>query len=259
MSKRIVFGDDGSTGADSAWLWLNSHDWPGWTVEVVIALPGKDPAQRPAPRSFTRPEVADSLVEHIDHTDPREALLSRAVDSDLVVVGTRGRGLLKALRLGSTAEWIIQEPAAPTMIVRGGHPTKRILLAHDGSADAQAAEDAILRFPWIKDVEVLVVSVAAASTGTKPVIEAAVERLQGRVANVEARALSRDDLEIFARPRDVLLKILEEWDADLIAMGSREVSAWDSINEMGLRRAGSTASVVSRHAKCSVLIAKASQ
>jgi nucleotide-binding universal stress UspA family protein len=237
---------------------LNSHEWPGWSVEVVIALPaGSDPAHRPAPREFTRPEVADSLTEHIEFTDPREALLSHAVDSDLVVVGTRGRGLLKALRLGSTAEWIIQEPAAPTMIVRGGHTTRRILLAHDGSADAQAAEDAILRFPWAKNVEVLVVSVAAESTGTKPVIEAAVERLQGRVAHVEARSLSRNDLEIFARPRDVLLKILEEWEADLIALGSREISAWDSLNEMGLRRAGSTASVVARHAKCSVLIAKA--
>ena len=69
MPKRMVFGDDGSPGADSAWLWINSHDWPGWTIEVLIALDGKN-KQQPASRSLLRPQVADGLTEDVVQADP---------------------------------------------------------------------------------------------------------------------------------------------------------------------------------------------
>lgn len=256
MSKRMVFGDDGSPGADSAWLWINSHDWPGWTIEVLIALDGKGQRQ-PASRSLLRPQVADVLTEEVVHADPRYALHTHAAIRDLVVVGTRGQGLLKALHLGSTAEWLMHEPAAPTVFVRGGHRAQRIVLAHDGSADAQAAEDALLEMPWISSSEVLVVSVSDHQTQADPVIEAAVARMEGKVGAVHANVLAPADLQVFYRPRDLILDTLKDWNADLIAMGSRGVSAWESANEIGLRRAGSTASAIAHHAPCSVLLAKA--
>jgi nucleotide-binding universal stress UspA family protein len=256
MPKRMVFGDDGSPGADSAWLWINSHDWPGWTIEVLIALDGKN-KQQPASRSLLRPQVADGLTQDVVQADPRYALHTRAVLRDLVVVGTRGQGLLKALRLGSTAEWLMHEPAAPTVFVRGGRRTQRIVLAHDGSADARAAEDALLQMPWISSAEVLVVSVSDHQTQADPVIEAAVARMQNHVGAVHAKVLAPTDLEVFYRPRDLILNVLKDWNADLIAMGSRGVSAWESANEVGLRRAGSNASAIAHHAPCSVLLAKA--
>ncbi len=257
MSKRLVFGDDGSAGADSGWLWINSHDWPGWTIDVVVALDGRAGAPRPAPRSLLRPQVADGLTEDVVDFDPRYALHTKAAVSDLVVVGPRGTGLLKALHLGSTAEWLMHDPAAPTVIVRGGHRTQRIVLAHDGSPDARAAEDAVAALPWVGDAEVVVVSVSDHQTDADPITEAAVARLEGKVARVQAQVLAPDDLQVFYRPRDLVLDSLTHWRADLVAMGSRGVSAWDSVNEMGLRRAGSTASAIAHHAPCSVLIAKA--
>lgn len=36
----MLFGDDGSTSADAAWLWVNSHDWPDWTIDVLRAVDG---------------------------------------------------------------------------------------------------------------------------------------------------------------------------------------------------------------------------
>jgi nucleotide-binding universal stress UspA family protein len=256
MSKRLVFGDDGSECADSAWLWVNSHDWPGWSIEVLMALDGRTSSERPVNRALMRPEVADSLTEEVVHSDPRYALHTRGARSDMIVVGSRGRGLLKALRLGSTAEWLMHEPAAPTVIVRSGQQTQRILLAHDGSADAQAAEDAVAALPWIKEVEVLVVSVSDHRTHADPVIQASKERLQSKAAHVQAQVLAPDELQVFFRPRDLILDAVERWQVDLIAMGSRGVGAWESANEVGLRRAGSTASAIAHHARCSVLIAK---
>ena len=257
MSKRLVFGDDGSPGADSGWLWINSHDWPGWTIDVVVALDGRADDQRPAPRSPLRPQVADDLTEDVVHSDPRYALHTRAAISDLVVVGTRGTGLLKALHLGSTAEWLMHDPAAPTVLVRGGHRTRRIVLAHDGSPDARAAEDAVAALPWAGDAEVVVVSVSDHKTQADPITEAAVTRLAGKVGQVQAQVLAPDELQVFYRPRDLVLDALTHWRADLVAMGARGVSAWDSMNEMGLRRAGSTASAIAHHAPCSVMLAKA--
>ena len=49
-----------------------------------------------------------------------------------------------------------------------GRRTQRIVLAHDGSADARAAEDALLQMPWISSAEVLVVSVS--TTRPRPIL-----------------------------------------------------------------------------------------
>lgn len=255
MSKRLIFGDDGSTCADSAWLWVNSHDWPGWSIEVIAAVDSLASTESPPPRTLLRPEVADSLSSEIVHADPRLALHTRAADGDLLVVGDKGRGILKAMHLGSTAEWLMNDPAAPLVIVRGGHRTRRILLAHDGSPDARSAEDAVLALPWISSAEVLVVSVSDHQTQADPVIEAAVQRLSGHVSSVQAQILAPDQLQVFYRPRDLILDQAGHWHADLIVMGSRGVSRWESANEIGLRRAGSTASAIARHAPCSVLLA----
>ena len=37
--QLLVFGDDGSSGADVAWLWVNEQVWPGWRIEVVAVEP----------------------------------------------------------------------------------------------------------------------------------------------------------------------------------------------------------------------------
>ncbi len=39
MTRRLVFGDDQSQAADVAWLWINSHAWPGWQIEALTATP----------------------------------------------------------------------------------------------------------------------------------------------------------------------------------------------------------------------------
>ena len=51
VERTILFGDDGSSGADLAWLWINSHRWPGWRIEVLTAIAptGAVVSERPAP------------------------------------------------------------------------------------------------------------------------------------------------------------------------------------------------------------------
>ena len=76
------------------------------------------------------------------------------------------------------------------------------------------------------------------------------------VASVHTRVLHPDSLPVFVRARDVLLDVIAEWGADLVALGSQGVTSWQSVAEAGVLRAGSTASGVAAHSPCSVLIAR---
>lgn len=59
------------------------------------------------------PEV-DLLVVH---GDPREQLGSAVDDADLIVVGTRGHGVVHRLVLGSVAMALVHHPTMPTIVV----------------------------------------------------------------------------------------------------------------------------------------------
>jgi nucleotide-binding universal stress UspA family protein len=120
--RTLVFGDDSSPAADIAWLFINNHRWPGWRLEVVAAQMPEIPRLLPPeetelhewkplqPRdAFAEAQFAE-VVELTAKADPR-VVLSR--NSDLLVIGPRGPGLLKALHLGSTADWLLLHPPAP--------------------------------------------------------------------------------------------------------------------------------------------------
>lgn len=253
MSRTLLFGDDGSACADVGWLWINNHDWPDWSVEILNAGVSES---APTPRELLRPTVAESLSTTHTSGDPRWELHTRGAHSDLVVVGAKGQGFLKRLHLGSTAEWLMHGPCAPLVITRTGRRTRRVLLAQDGSVHAQAAQEALIRLPWISSTEVLVV-VVHETADPDALAQATHERLMNVVGDVELKVVRPGDLEVFSRPRDLILQTAEDWQADLIALGSRGLTAWESINEIGLHRAGSTASGVTQHAHANVLLAQA--
>lgn len=250
MSDSLIFGDDGSASADVAWLWINSHAWPGWSITVVNA------GVQPPPREALRQDLAHSLTTARTDSDPRLELHTRGATSGLVVVGARGQGFFKRMGLGSTAEWLMHGPSAPLVIARTGRRTRRILLADDGSTDAKAVQEALCAMPWIKDVTVRVLTVAE-SLDSDDIAEQAAQRLTERVGAVETRVVPLTDLPVFTRPREVILDEAEAWGADLIALGSRGRTLWATVSEAGLQRAGSTATGVTRQARVNVMLAQA--
>ncbi|MGB3015128.1 MAG: universal stress protein, partial [Candidatus Nanopelagicales bacterium] len=100
-----------------------------------------------------------------------------------------------------------------------------------------------------------VVTVGDQREGTA-IADAAADILRESVASVHTRVLHPDSLPVFVRARDVLLDVVAEWGADLVALGSQGVTSWQSVAEAGVLRAGSTASGVAAHSPCSVLIAR---
>lgn len=258
----LVFGDDGSAGADVAWLWVNEQPWPQWRIEVVSVTPaigGPPPTPAEAelrpwepeqPRTYHRGD-AEEVVNLTAHADPR-AVLGRRSDASLVVIGARGRGFFKALRLGSAAEWLLQCPPAPLVIARSGRPARRLLVCIDGSVHAWRAAQVAAALPLAAGADVVVLSVGyAASPSPADVVQAAALFEQAGAASVEVVELTPDPLELFYSVRDTVLDVASQRQSDLIVMGIRGNSDWPSL------RIGSTASAVSRYANASVLLVHA--
>ena len=246
----MVFGDDSSPSADLAWLWINSHAWPAWRLEVVHAMDPvvvKASAQRPAPRPWTpahpRRAFAEAHLEDVElltiEEDPRVALVRAA---DLLVIGPRGRGVLKAMHVGSTAEWLMRCPSTPTVVVRHGRPTRSVVVCHDGSANAGAATRALSRMPWAPELTVTVVAVRDGRADIDFAVASATSALASAGATVRNRVLNGE-------PVDQLLQYLGQHEPDLVVLGA---SSLTGVQRLALE---SPANVVAHSAQHSILLA----
>jgi len=263
-APRLTFADDGSAGADVAWLWLNNHAWPGWGVDVLMVQPaaagsppgpelGQPQAWQPrAPRRvFAETQVTD-LVHLTAYGDPR-AVLGSMTGAALLVIGSRGGGVLKWLHLGSTAEWLVQCPPAPLVIVRHARPVRRVLVCVDGSVHATRAVHALAALPWLGDTEVTVLGVVEHDRDPEAAVDTAVGFLSDRAGQVDSALMRPGSLDVFINVRVDIFDAMGQLSPDLVVLGTRGLT--------GLRRlrVGSTASAVAHHAPCSVLLAHAEE
>lgn len=142
-SGRIVVGVDGSAHSQEALRWaigqarltggpvdaviswslpvdfgiggagvLESYDWEGVataTVQETIART-VDPAD------------ADRVSPRVVLGHPATVLLDAAVDAELLVVGSRGRGGFTGMLLGSTSQHVISRAPCPVVVVRVPEP-----------------------------------------------------------------------------------------------------------------------------------------
>lgn len=148
-SSRVLLGTDGSPDAQHAIDFMAASElWRGATVRVasVIDLPttwwlgvtpmdavaatepstsvqveasrhGQEVAQAAATQLAADGYIADAVVREGDSAG---ALVAEAVawGADLIVVGTRGHGLLKRFLLGSTARNVLHHAPMSVLIVR---------------------------------------------------------------------------------------------------------------------------------------------
>ena len=257
MVSRLVFADDSSQSADVAWLWINEQDWPDWRIEAVVVHPGASPESfefspwhPPKPRKLLGAPNAVGLNHLETRCDPRIGLRA-AADRDLLVIGARGRGLLKSLHLGSTAESLMQNPPTALLIARHGSAVQRVVVAADGLADSWAAIHALASLPLSKDADVVVIVVAEVGVSADALVAEVSATLTGKVKSVRGEIVVPDELLLFYHPRDSILACVNHTSADLLVMGTRGLTR---TQEFGV---GSIASSLAAHASCSVLMAKA--
>lgn len=262
QQKVLVFGDDGSVGADVAWLWINNHQWPGWRLDVVHVLPPPPGAPPPPEQSELHETVPDEPrsylpggvdVRHLTaRADPR-AVLGGLTDASVIVVGARGKGVLKALHLGSTAEWLLQCPPAPLLIVRSARPVHQVLVCVDGSPHAWHAVEVLAEMPFLAQANVAVLSVGPAHQPLSADVGRAAELLAEKGASVEIIDRSPDPLEPFYDVRNIIIDTEAQLGTDLVVFGTRGLSAWQNLG------VGSIANALARHSPSSVLMARLPQ
>jgi len=265
--RRILFATDGSSGADAALdvlcaLRLGHED----RVAVVTIAAGSpfvldaglgdvadayeaalEIAQDAAARLWRCDIVAECrvatgvLAETIVDT-------ARTERTDLIVVGSRGRGLITGTLLGSTARTLARTSPVPVLVVRDRRDTpQRILIAVDGSPDSRAAVDALWAIPLQRGSEVVVLHVApdgrTDNTRSLDLLSLVASRLPPTfTTRIE---VARGD------PASGILQRAAAHGSDLITLGSG-----------GGRRGplqGSTADRVLGGAHCSVLVARAAE
>lgn len=251
--KTMVFGDDRSAGSDVAWLWINLQSWPTWSVDVVEVRDGDHGPRRPNGPTKLEPWTPDdprrAFVEAdfasvqllTAEGDPRLVLGDRD-DADLVVVGATGRGLLKQwLHLGSTTEWLMNQPTAPLLVARSARAVRRVIICVDGSDAAQRAVRTFAELPLAAECEVVVLGVYDGWSEPAAGIKAAIETL-------DEHGIRHHHEEIAGRPKEVILRELHERQPHLVVIGAA------GANALRKTMAGSTASAVTRAAPCNVLL-----
>lgn len=287
---RALLALDGSPSADAARLAAATLAWPsGSAIHVlgvidtefdpVAAFGGPDPATRVASKraiehvveeaaaSLQKPGLAAEAV--VVSGRPATVIVDRARElrADVVVVGSRGRGPLASMLLGSVSAEVVDHAPCPVLVVRGPIDGPA-MVAVDGSGSADAAVTYLLANPILSDRAIEVVSVArppgpATAWEVAGLSAAALEVLE------EQQKTQRRELEMVAARATMRLRAsgyrtrwtLAEGHAPeqiinaaaslgcgLIVMGSRGMT--------GLKRIllGSVARAVLLHSTASVLI-----
>jgi nucleotide-binding universal stress UspA family protein len=132
---RVVVGIDGSPCSKTALQWAEDYasatdasvalvtawHWP-MSYGVPVTYEGFDPEEDA--RKIVEAAAADvglprdRVTTVIAQGQPGDVLVSAAKDGDLLVVGSRGHGVLAGAVLGSTSAYCVHHASCPVVVVR---------------------------------------------------------------------------------------------------------------------------------------------
>lgn len=199
---------------------------------------------------------------------PAQVLVDRSAGTALLVVGSRGRGVMRSALLGSVALHCVTHADCPVLVVHppvDGEARGRVVVGVDGSAGARAALAAAVDEAVARDAQLEVVAIYAVadywtdmSSVILPTLDEVEERLADAAAQVLAEVLAERTAEgggpaprtttvvVDGPPGEVLVD--RGRGADLLVVGSR---GHGTLRGLLL---GSVALHCAMHALCPVLV-----
>lgn len=201
---------------------LLKADFPKWGVQAEVRC---DPP-------------AWAVIKMADQSTP-----------DLIVVGSHGHSVAGGrLILGSVSQRVLYEARCSVRVARCAEERRegpvRIVVGFNGSPDAEAAVDAVASRAWPEGSEARIIT---AREALRPDAQhAAVERLR-------AAGLAATEMMKGGDPSHVLTAEAEEWNADSIFVGTRDIHGFQHLLH------GSVSSAVAARAQCSVEVVRPSK
>jgi len=283
---RVLLALDGSPSAEAARQLVEALSWPsGSIVHVLGVIDSVTPFGGPdhetlvdgtravegaieeAAASLQKPGLAADATVTIGRPATVIVDTARELRARLVVVGSRGRGPLASMLLGSVSAEVVDHAPCPVLVVRGAIDGP-VLVAVDGSPSADAAVTYLVADSFLADRPFEVLSVAGppglATAWDVAGLSAATLEALGERRKTERQELERVAARATMRLRatgyrarwsvaeghaaQMIIEAAAAFGGGLIVMGSRGMT--------GLKRivVGSVARAVLLHSSASVLI-----
>lgn len=274
---RLLLATDGSDGASNAVELVAGLPWPeGTTVDVVrvVDIAVSTWAYAPVPdlhvpheqyMAEARDTVDGAVTRLRSHGldaagfvlegPETETILDHAATNrtDLIVCGSRGRGYLRSLLLGSVSAGIAARAGCSVLVAR--HPTATsVIVAVDGSSSATAAEHIVEDLPMFDGLPLDLLTVTGPAVGPDDEWDAHVRlvaQLQRAVGDrLRAGGRAPSEVLLTGRPASEIVDHARGSDASLIVLGAHDQTRLDKL------LLGSTTLEVLTHCTASVLVAR---
>ncbi len=302
---KILVAYDGSASADTAIEDLRRAGLPAQAEALIVCV---DDGGLPAPEGVNPVEagshdswrarlaeaemLAEKASRRIVSCFPRWTVSSKALwgspakiildtsgswRPDLLVVGSHGRSLVGRLFLGSVSSELVHKAACSVRVARSGGSFTvggpiRIIVGNDGSTEAEAVVQAVLKRSWPEKTEAQIISVVqtlapaadpldASTFAQEPAFtvihdvdeheRARLQKVAEETADVlRGAGLIPTRIVVDGDPRMVILAEAERWNADAIFVGAR------GLGRMERLLLGSVSTHVVTHARCTVEVAR---
>jgi nucleotide-binding universal stress UspA family protein len=211
------------------------------------------------------PQDLKSIETSVVVGDPVKTILETAkrYDPDLLVLGSRGLGYVQEWLVGGVSYHVASQASCPVLVIK--RPIKKlrkVLLAYDGSDDADRAADFLAREVFREPVEVTIATVWPKPPALPPAIKADAEFFVEKVKAAAAELVEtvrrhlpatryKTSTEVVeGDPGKALVGLAAKRGSDLVIVGSRGLSR---VKRVFL---GSVSHTILHNAPCAVLVVK---
>ena len=252
--------------AMKSWGMVETDFSPEWMQRIgqaqQLAVTGADRLRKLFPKWNIEIEPAGG--------DPAEMILEKARTwpADLIVVGTHGRNAVGRIVLGSVSMKVLRHAPCSVRVVREREHDGpvRLLIGVDGSAEANAAVDAVCHRSWSDGTHVRVFAVQEVFELASAERIGIGERIYDRVnedeflrmrnaagetaARLHAAGLNASPVVQEGDPKHALVRHARDWNVDTIFVGARGLGRVEGLF------LGSVSSATVAHAPCTVEVVR---
>jgi nucleotide-binding universal stress UspA family protein len=273
---RVLLATDGSAPASAAVDWLRHLPFPSDRDAMVVCVVPPSP-----PRALGMPDVSQGVmameamqarrvaddtasqvltgrrsVGRVVRGDPQDEIIASATQwgADVIVLGTRGLGVIKGFFLASVSLGVVRNAPCPVLVCKGmPREVRTVTVALDGSAHARQALDWLAGLPLAPTARVRLVGVVEPELDPSSARDRR-DRLAAELVlsarTIEANGVSVETTVTTGTPARRIVEDAERHGSDLLVVGARGAGAATRL------LLGSVSESVLRRAQCPVLVVR---